>query len=116
MVTSIRLAEYKNEGDDEELITEIIVDMQDPAAPVFETACRREGPHDTCRVIARLSEIVDDRATAIDQNLPFSVGAVEIHVSHAPLPSNDASLSALAAKRANAFAASACNALTARRS
>jgi len=73
MVTSVRFAEHKNEGDNEELTTEIIVHMQDPAAPILETACRREGSHDARRVIARLNEIVDGRATAIDQNLPFSV-------------------------------------------
>jgi len=34
----MRLPEHKSEGDDEELITEIVVDVQDPAAPIFEAA------------------------------------------------------------------------------
>jgi hypothetical protein len=32
----MRLAEHKREGDHEQLTTEIIVHVQDPAAPIFE--------------------------------------------------------------------------------
>jgi hypothetical protein len=38
MAISMRLAEHESEGDDEQLITEVVVDVQDPAAPIFEAA------------------------------------------------------------------------------
>ena len=78
MATSMRLAEHKSERDNEELITEVIVDVQDPAAPIFGTARHGEGSHDTGRVITRLSEVVYHGAAAIDQNV-LRVGAVEIN-------------------------------------
>jgi hypothetical protein len=54
----MRLAEHENEGDNEELITEIVVDMRDPAAPIFEAARLGRGSHDTGRVITCFSEVV----------------------------------------------------------
>jgi hypothetical protein len=78
----MRLAEHKNEGDNEELITEVVVDVQDPAAPIFEAARHGEGSYDTGRVITRLSEVVYHGAAAIDQNFVRVGGAVEIHLSH----------------------------------
>jgi hypothetical protein len=86
----MRLAQYERKGDDEQLITEIIVNVQDPAAPIFETPCRGEGSHDTRRVITRLGEVVYHGAAAIDEKL-VSVGAVEIDVGHVQHPSNTAS-------------------------
>lgn len=38
MGTSIRLAEHGSEGHDEELITPVVADMQDPVTPILETA------------------------------------------------------------------------------
>jgi hypothetical protein len=66
MQTSMRLAEHESKRDNEELIAEVVVDVHDPAAPIFETARLSEGLHDTGRVIARLSEVVDHSAAAID--------------------------------------------------
>jgi hypothetical protein len=88
----MRLAEHKREGDDKQLITEVIVDVQNPAAPIFEAARHSEGSHDTGRVVMRFSEVVYHGAAAIDQNL-IPARAVEIHVGHVQPPSNDASLS-----------------------
>ena len=39
----MRLAEHESEGDNEQLITEIVVDVRDPAAPIFEAARLGEG-------------------------------------------------------------------------
>jgi hypothetical protein len=78
----MRLAEHESEGDNEELITEVVVDVQDPAAQIFKVARRGEGSHDTGRVITRLSEVVYHGAAAIDQNFVRVGGAVEIHLSH----------------------------------
>jgi hypothetical protein len=78
----MRLAEHESEGHNEELITEVVVDVQDPAAQIFEAARHGEGSHDTGRVITRLSEVVYDGAAAIDQNFVRVGGAVEIHLSH----------------------------------
>ena len=54
----MRLAEHEGEGDNKELFTEVVVDVQDPAAPIFEATRHGEGSHDTGRAITRLSEIV----------------------------------------------------------
>ena len=52
VVNTMRLAEHENEGDNEEFITEIVVDVQDPAAPIFEAPRLGEGSHDTRCVTA----------------------------------------------------------------
>jgi hypothetical protein len=78
----MRLAEHESEGDNEELITEVVVDVQEPAAQIFEGARHGEGSHDTGCVITRLSEVVYHGAAAIDQNFVRVGGAVEIHLSH----------------------------------
>jgi hypothetical protein len=54
----MRLPEHKSEGDDEELITEIVVDVQDPAAPIFEAARLDKGSHDTGHVTTCFREVV----------------------------------------------------------
>jgi hypothetical protein len=77
----MRLAKNESEGDHEELVTKIVVDVQDPTAPVFETARRGEGSHDTGRLITRLSEVIYYGAAAIDQNL-LRVGVVKIDLGH----------------------------------
>jgi hypothetical protein len=79
----MRLAEHKSEGDDEQLITEVVVDVHDPAAPIFEAPSHSEGSHDT-----RFSEVVYHGAAAIDQNL-VTAKAVEMRVGHVQPPSND---------------------------
>jgi hypothetical protein len=81
----MRLAKHESEGDHEELVTKIVVDVQDPTAPVFETARRGKGSHDTGRLITRLSEVIYYGAAAIDQNL-LRVGAVKIDLGHVLSP------------------------------
>jgi hypothetical protein len=81
-------AEHEREGHNEQLITLIVADMQDPVGPILEAALVGEGLHDTGSVIARLSEIVHHGAAAIDENLPC-VGAVEIDLGHVQPPSNE---------------------------
>jgi hypothetical protein len=83
----MRLAKHESEGDHEELITKIVVDVQDPAAPVFEAARRSKGSHDTGRLITRLSEVIYYGAAAIDQNR-LRVGAVKIDLGHVLSPTN----------------------------
>ena len=83
--------------------------MQDPAAPIFEAARGGEGSHDAGRVITGLREVVHYRAAAIDQNL-FLLE----QLGHVQPPPSNASLSALAAERADAFAASTREAFSAR--
>src|SRR5580692_743951 len=41
------------------------IDVQDPAPPIFEVTRHGEGPHDTGRVITRLSEVIYHGAAAI---------------------------------------------------
>jgi hypothetical protein len=77
MATSMRLAEYENEVDNEELIALIVADMQDPLTPIFEAALVGEGLHDTRRMIARFSQVVHNGAAPIDESL-FCVGAMKI--------------------------------------
>jgi hypothetical protein len=62
----MRLAKHKSEGDKEELFAEIVVDVQNPAAPIFGAARCSEGSYDLGRVITRLSKIVYHGAAAID--------------------------------------------------
>jgi len=81
----MRLAEHESEGNNEELIAEIIVDVQDPVAPILEAARLDEGSHDTGCVIARLGKVVYWSATAINQHL-LRVGAVKIQLAHAEPP------------------------------
>ena len=47
----MRLAEHKSEGDNEEFFAEVVVDVQDPIAPIFGTARCSEGSYDLGRVI-----------------------------------------------------------------
>ena len=53
----MRLPEHESEGGNEELITEIVVDVQDPAAPIFEAARLIENSHDKGRVITCFREV-----------------------------------------------------------
>jgi len=78
--------------DDEQLIIDVIVDVHDPAASIFEAPRHGEGSHDTRSMIARLNEVVYYHAAGIDQNL-VPARALEIHVGLVQPPSNDASLS-----------------------
>jgi hypothetical protein len=57
MATSVRLAKYESEGNDEELLTKIVADVQDPAAPIFEAARHRQRSHDAGSVLTRLDEM-----------------------------------------------------------
>ena len=84
-------AEHECKGDDEQLITDVIVDLHDPAAPIFEAPRHSEGSHDTRCMITRLNEVVYHGAAALDQNL-VPARAVEIHAGLVQPPSNDASL------------------------
>jgi hypothetical protein len=88
MAISMRVAEDGCEGDDEELIAEIVADVQNPVMPIFETARLGERLHNLGRVITRLSEVVDHGAPTIHENL-LRVGAVEIHLGHVQPHSND---------------------------
>ena len=67
----MRLAEHESEGDNEELITDIVVDVQDPAAQIFEAARLGRGSHDTGRVITCFSE--DDKSPSSAKSLLISV-------------------------------------------
>jgi hypothetical protein len=64
----MRLPEHESEGDNEELITEIVVDVQDPAAPIFEAARLNKGSHDTGRVITLLPRGSMLQRVAINQS------------------------------------------------
>ena len=45
MAISIRLAEHKREGHNEELIALIVADAQDPVTPILKAALVGEGLH-----------------------------------------------------------------------
>jgi hypothetical protein len=94
----VRLAEHKQKGDDEKLFAEVIVHVQDPAAPIFEVSGRREGSYDAGRVIAGFDEVIYHRAASIDQDL-LCVGAMEINLCHAQSPSSVRQLGSTAALR-----------------
>src|ERR1700752_1830494 len=86
MLTSMRLAKYEDERDNEELIALVVADMQDPVTPILEAALVGEGLHEAGRMIARLNEIVHHGAAVIDEHLP-RIGAVEIYLGHFQPPS-----------------------------
>src|SRR4051812_19695509 len=113
MLPSMRLAKDEDEGDNEELIALVVADMQDPVTPILEAVVVGEGLHEAGRMIACLSEIAYHGAVVVEENL-LRGGAVEIYLGHVQPPSSGASASAAA--RANALAASTCDASSARRS
>jgi hypothetical protein len=77
----MRLAEHRSEGNDKELITEIVAGVQDPVAPILEIARPGERLHDARRVIERLDEIVDHGTAAIDEDVP-RIGTMKIQLGH----------------------------------
>jgi AraC-like DNA-binding protein len=79
---SIRLAEHKSEGDDKQLLTEVVADVQGPATPIFEATRSHEGAHDAGCVITRLGEVIHDRTATINQDLA-GIGAMKKHLGHA---------------------------------
>src|SRR5262245_53988686 len=81
--SSVRLAERGSEGDDEDLLAEIVGDLQLPAAPVFGVGRRHHRMHQAQRMRAGFVEIAYRGAAAIDQDM-FGVGAVEIDFGHVP--------------------------------
>jgi hypothetical protein len=89
LATLVRLTKHESEGHNEKLVALIVADMQDPVTPILEAALVGEGLHDAGRMITRLSDIVNDGAAVIDEDL-LRVGAVKIYLSHVKSPSNDA--------------------------
>jgi hypothetical protein len=85
----MRLPEHESEGDNEELITEIVVDVQDAAAPIFEAARLDKGSHDTGRVITCFREVVYYSAVAINQSF-LQVRALKMTRGMFSLLRNDA--------------------------
>jgi hypothetical protein len=83
----MRLAEHEVKGDNKDLITLVIANVQDPVTPVFEAALVGEGLHDAGCMIACLGKIVYCGAATVDENL-LCVGAVEIDLGHVQPPSN----------------------------
>jgi hypothetical protein len=83
----MRLTKNESERDHEELIAEIVVNVQNPAAPVFEAARRGKRPHDRGRLITHLREVINYGAAAIDQN-SLRAGAVKIDLGHVLPPTN----------------------------
>jgi hypothetical protein len=63
------LVEHENEGDNEEFITPLVTDMQDPVTPIIEATLTSIGFHDARRMIPRLSKIAHYGAAIIDENL-----------------------------------------------
>src|SRR5262245_26404733 len=96
MATSMRFAEHESEGHNEELIALIVADMQDPVTPILEAALIGEGLHDTCSMVARLSEVAHCGAALIEENL-LRVGAVEKYLGHVRSPSNGTSSNEMSA-------------------
>src|SRR5258708_36230729 len=81
----MRLAEHGNERHGEDLVAGSIADVQDPTAPVFRTGRHDQRPHHQGGVVTRLGQIANGSAVLID-HYPFSVGAMEIDLSHVPPP------------------------------
>jgi hypothetical protein len=69
MLTSMRLAKYKDEWNDEELIALVVADMQNPVAPILEAVLVGEGFDEASRMVMRLSKIVHHSTVAIEENL-----------------------------------------------
>src|SRR5262249_53733454 len=113
MLTSMRLAEYKDERHDKEFIALVVTDVQDPVTPILEAALVGDGLDDVGRMITCLGEIVHHGAAVIEEHL-LRGGAVKIDLGHVRPPWKDASASAAA--RASALAASTCEACSARSS
>jgi hypothetical protein len=79
------LAEHESEWDNEELITEVVADVQDPGPPIFQAAYHRERPYDARRVVTRLRQVVNSDAAAISQDF-LRARAVEVDLGHVHLP------------------------------
>ena len=80
----MHLAEHESERHDEELITLVVVDMHDPVTPILQAEFAGEGLHQAGRMIARLSEVIHDGATVIEEHLPRG-GTMEKYLSHIDL-------------------------------
>jgi hypothetical protein len=91
LLRDLRVPLVRRRGDHDRarkaLFAEIVVDVQNPTAPIFGAARCNEGSHDLGGVIARLREIIYYGAEAIDQNL-LCAGAVEVHLGHVQSSSN----------------------------
>ena len=74
---SMRLPENESEGNNEELVNEIVADVQDPVPPIVGAPRLGQGSHDLGRVITSLGEVARHGAAAIDEYL-LRLGAVEI--------------------------------------
>jgi hypothetical protein len=71
--------ENESEGNNEELVTEIVADVQDPVPPIVWSPRLGQGSHDFGRVITSLGEVAHHGAEAMDEYL-LRVGAVETWV------------------------------------
>ncbi|WP_446680536.1 hypothetical protein [Bradyrhizobium erythrophlei] len=87
LVASMRLSENESEGNNEELVAEVVADVQNPVTPSLVTARLGEGLHELGGMIPRLGKIIHHGAAAIDENL-IRVGAMEINLGHVRPPLN----------------------------
>jgi hypothetical protein len=53
----MRLAEQGCKGNDQDLFTEVVANVQDPASPVFRAGCCDERPYDKFGIVARFGQI-----------------------------------------------------------
>jgi hypothetical protein len=81
----VRLTEHESERNNEKFVAEIIVDVQDPVAPILEAPCLDETPDDAGGVIARFGEVIYRGTATINQHL-LRVGAMEIELGHVRPP------------------------------
>src|SRR5271165_1175441 len=85
MVTSVRLSQHEHKRQDKEFVTEIVADVQDPAAPIFRAACHGQRPYNARCVVTRFCQALYSSTTSINQGA-LGVGAMEIDLSHVTPP------------------------------
>jgi hypothetical protein len=78
---SMQLAENGRKWHSEYLFTEIVADMQYPAAPVFGSGRHEQGSNYQGGLFMRFQQISDDCAASIDPG-SVGIGTVKVDLSH----------------------------------
>src|SRR5947207_7105840 len=81
----MRFAVHGRKGYGEDLVADIIADVKDPAAPIFQARRHDERPHHERGPLARPRQVADGGAASID-HYPLHAGAMEIKLSQCPPP------------------------------
>jgi len=74
----VRLAEHECEGENEELVIEIVADMHNPVAPVFRAAFHDERPDEAGRAVTDIHDFRADHFDLTDYHPHPSIGSIPV--------------------------------------